>query len=116
MRISRNRSSHPPHGLLCECCATGNFTDLTERFEPALAHDAAGRLADDAEHPAHAAALVAHRIVRDVEVGLLGETVPLKEEPIICTPESVTVIHHLHQEGAQHVVPKLAPYLPRRAA
>ena len=58
----------------------GDPAEIAQQPQPALTDHPPGRLADDAEHAVHAPGLVAHGIVRNVEVGLLEIAVALEKE------------------------------------
>ena len=61
-------------------CTVADASEVAQCREAPPADHAPGGLADDAEHAADPAGLVAHRIVRNVEVGFLGVAVALQRE------------------------------------
>src|SRR6185436_6506940 len=74
------------------------------------AEHAPGRLAHDAEHAADPAALVAHGVVGDVEVRLLGEAVTDQVEGMIGGSKGLPCLDDAGEERPQDV-PDLGPYL-----
>ncbi len=96
----------------------GDVAEIAQRTKSARPHDSAGRFADDAEYAADAARLVAHRIVRHVEVRLFDIAVPLHEEwPILC-PERFAggehTVEDLLQAGAPQLIPGFANWPAQR--
>ena len=87
-----------------------------ERPYPPFPDDPAGGLRDDAEDAADGTAVVAYRIVGDVEVGLLLETVPGEQEEVVGTPVGAPVARHPVEQRAEHLLPDLRPELPSRSA
>src|SRR4029453_17386054 len=88
---------------------------VAQRGETTLAEHPARGLGYDAEDPAYLARLDPHRVVRDVEVGLLGEAMPVHVERMVRRVEGLTGHHDLLEKRPQHV-PDLAPHLPAGSA
>ena len=108
--LGQNGRGVNAHGLVRLEGRSG--AELAERPEPPLAQNPAGRLAHDAEHAPHAARLVAHGVIGDVEVGLLGIPVSLEVEEVVARPEGLAGAHHAFEQRLEHV-PDFAPTLPR---
>jgi hypothetical protein len=92
-------------------CTVADPAEVAQCCEPALADDAPGRLADDAEDAADLAGFVAHRVVRNVEVGFLDVAVALDDEQQVRCPERIARVHDAGQQWLQHV-PQLTPAFP----
>ena len=93
------------------------FGEIFQQGHASLADHALSRFGDDAVHTADLAGLDAHRIVRDVEVGLFGKSVALDFEEQVLRPERFAGADHARQQLVQHAVPEsratpLAPGVP----
>jgi hypothetical protein len=108
-RLHRQRAR-----ILGGACGRIARGEVPQQREPALANDALGRFGDDAVQAANGAGFVAHRIVGDVEVGVLDEAVALEREQQIPGPEGLAGAHHTLEQRAQLLLPDLAPRDPRR--
>src|SRR5262249_60739881 len=74
------------------------------------AETAAGPLAEETKGPPAPAALVAHGIVGDIEVGLLGIAVSLDDERVVLGLERLAAPHDAGEERLEHA-PDLGPAL-----
>src|SRR5690606_32551299 len=93
-----------------------DVAEIAQRAQSALSDHSPGRFADDTEHAADTAGFVAHRIVRNVEVGLFEIAVSLHEEWAILGPERFAGGKHAVEDLLQARAPQLVPGFANRPA
>ena len=88
--------------------------EILEQRHPARRDHALGGFGHDAVHAADLARLDAHRVIGDVEVGFLDESVAFENESEVLGPERLAGTHDAGQQVVQHVIPDFAPRLAPR--
>ncbi len=72
------------------------------------------RFRDDAKHAADASGFDAHRVVRDVEIRFLLESVPFHLEQQVFRPEGFAGADDAGEQVVQHALPDFTPRLSAR--
>ena len=112
LRVGGERVGGDSAGVLFRACGGVALGQLLQQRHAALADHPLGRLGDDAVDALDLAGFASHRIVRDVEVGLLDEPVALQLEQQVLPPERLPRADDTGQQLVQHARPDLAPGLP----